>query len=74
MSDPPHVLRDPETCPHPLCQGETRVTNKRNRRGKIWRRHRCLQCHRVWTSWQSVADPDLIDPRDIDPTLLRVNQ
>jgi transcriptional regulator NrdR family protein len=59
------TLRDPERCPHALCPGESRVINKRNARGKVWRRHICLVCKRRWTSWQSLANPDLIDPLDL---------
>jgi transcriptional regulator NrdR family protein len=67
-------LRDPETCPNPYCGGHTRVINKRNRDGKVWRRHECHRCLRRWTSWQSLADPDLIDPSDLDPAFFQVNR
>ena len=67
-------LRDPEVCPDAACGGKTHVINKRNRDGKIWRRHLCEGCGLRWTSWQSLANPDLIDPRDLDRGLLDVNQ
>ena len=69
-------LRDPEKCPHALCNGETRVINKRHRArwGVIWRRHECLACARRWTSFQSLVHPRIVDPYDVDPMLLKHKQ
>jgi hypothetical protein len=65
-----YILRNPEACPHPGCNGKTHVLSKRDveDRGWIRRRHECSQCKRRWRSYQSLIDPKDVHPDVIDPS------
>lgn len=43
----------------PFCEGETRVTNKRDAKGEVKRRRECLSCKKRFTTYESFKSPAL---------------
>ena len=52
---------DPELCPECRQKGATKQSirqfSKRLKQFYRWRRHRCVQCDRRWSSWQYAISP-----------------
>jgi transcriptional regulator NrdR family protein len=53
-------LRNPEICSDPQCGGDSKVMDSRKGEVARWRRRKCLKCGRLWRTYESLIDPEMI--------------
>lgn len=51
-------LRDPEHCPK--CGGDSKVMESRATPEYRWRRRKCLACHALWRTYESLINPEAV--------------